>query len=81
VSDAYVSRRHCAVLIHSGNTCELHDIASKNGTFLNGRKLDGPTPINVGDEIRMCDCVLVFKSRTEGAADGGNAHTQTGDDN
>ena len=78
VSDAYVSRRHCAILVHAGSGCELHDIASKNGTFLNGSKLAGPTPINVGDEIRMCDCLLVFKTRTDSAADSGHAHTQTG---
>src|SRR5205807_1183113 len=36
----YVSRRHCAILVHAGDRCELHDIASKNGTFVNGRKLD-----------------------------------------
>jgi len=34
LQDAYVSRRHCAILIHlTGERCELHDIASKNGTF------------------------------------------------
>jgi pSer/pThr/pTyr-binding forkhead associated (FHA) protein len=80
VSDAYVSRRHCAVLVHAGDGCELHDIASKNGTFLNGRKLSGPTPLNIGDEIRMCDCQLVFMTKPDGAADGGHAHTQTGDE-
>src|SRR5262249_44844654 len=39
--DASVSRRHCAVLVHAGDVCELHDVASKNGTFLNGQKIDG----------------------------------------
>jgi pSer/pThr/pTyr-binding forkhead associated (FHA) protein len=68
VADAYVSRRHCAILVHAGSSCELHDIASKNGTYLNGRKLGGPTPLNVGDEIRMCDCQLVFMSKDAPAA-------------
>src|SRR4051794_23035871 len=31
VQDAYVSRRHCAVLVHAQRGCELHDTASKNG--------------------------------------------------
>src|SRR5215210_675536 len=39
VPDAYVSRRHCAVLVHTGDRCELHDVASKNGTYLNGRRI------------------------------------------
>jgi hypothetical protein len=77
VPDAFVSRRHCAVLVHAGDVCELHDIASKNGTFLNGRKLAGPTPLNAGDEIRMCDRQLVFMCHT-GDAESGPAKTQTG---
>jgi hypothetical protein len=60
VQDAYVSRRHCAILIHASDGCELHDIASKNGTYLNGRKLAGPTTLNPGDEIRMCERQFVF---------------------
>src|SRR5581483_9812419 len=68
LKDAFVSRRHCAILVHAGDGCELHDTASKNGTFLNGRKLAGPTPLNPGDEIRMCDCQLVFLTRTSDRA-------------
>jgi hypothetical protein len=60
VQDAYVSRRHCAILVHAGDGCELHDTASKNGTYLNGKKLSGPTRLKSGDEIRMCDQKLVF---------------------
>jgi hypothetical protein len=41
VRDAYISRRHCAILVHLQNGCELHDTASKNGTFLNGTTLRG----------------------------------------
>ncbi len=59
LQDAYVSRRHCAVLIHTtGDRCELHDVASKNGTYLNGNKISGPTRLNPGDEIRMCNHTL-----------------------
>jgi hypothetical protein len=63
LEDAYVSRRHCAVLVHLGDSCDLHDVASKNGTFLNGRKIEGPTRLKSGDEIRMCNKNLVFVSR------------------
>jgi pSer/pThr/pTyr-binding forkhead associated (FHA) protein len=70
ISDAYVSRRQCAILVHAGDGCELHDVASKNGTFLNGQKLDGPTLLHDGDEIRMCDRQLVFVLR----GDASNPH-------
>ena len=59
----YVSRRHCAILVHAGDGCELYDVASKNGTFINGAKLCGPTSLHSGDEIQMCDRQFVFMSR------------------
>lgn len=66
ITDAYVSRRHCAVLVHRDTTCELHDVASKNGTHLNGSKLTGPTPLKPGDRITMSDFSLVFMTRQGG---------------
>lgn len=60
LQDCYVSRRHCAVLVHASRGCEVHDTASKNGTYLNGRRIGGPTRLAGGDEIRMCDRQLVF---------------------
>jgi pSer/pThr/pTyr-binding forkhead associated (FHA) protein len=63
VPDAFISRRHCAILVHAGRGCELHDTASKNGTFLNGAKLARPTPLKSGDEIRICERQFVFVTR------------------
>jgi hypothetical protein len=67
VQDAFVSRRHCAVLVHLRNGCELHDTASKNGTFVNGKRLSGPTQLHAGDEIRVCDRHFTFYTRNETA--------------
>jgi hypothetical protein len=64
VEDLYVSRRHCAILVHHDHSCVLHDVASKNGTFLNGVKIPGPTPLKPGDEIRICNRQFVFLTRT-----------------
>jgi pSer/pThr/pTyr-binding forkhead associated (FHA) protein len=66
IQDGYVSRRHCAILVHAGRGAELHDTASKNGTYLNGHKLSGPTKLRSGDEIRMCDRNLVFVTQGSG---------------
>lgn len=60
INDGYVSRRHCAILVHSGAGCDLHDTASKNGTYLNGTRLTGPSRLKAGDEVRMCDRTLIF---------------------
>jgi pSer/pThr/pTyr-binding forkhead associated (FHA) protein len=76
VQAPYVSRRHCAIVVHADNGCELHDIASKNGTFINGQKLSGPTRLRSGDEIRMCDLRLTFLSK-KGDGGVGPAHEVT----
>lgn len=67
LDDPHVSRRHCAVLVHSNQSCELHDVASKNGTFLNGERIACPTRLKAGDEIRMCELTLILVGG-EGAA-------------
>ncbi len=60
IRDECVSRRHCAVVIHHDMRCELHDVASKNGTLLNGKKIPGPTKIQSGDQIVLCGRRLTF---------------------
>ena len=68
VRDECVSRRHCAIVIHSDLRCELHDVASKNGTLLNGKKIPGPTRLQSGDQITLCNRRLTFHI-IEAAAD------------
>ena len=60
IDDATVSRRHCAIVVHSDLTIEIHDVASKNGTLVNGRKLQGPTRLRDGDEIGLSERRLTF---------------------
>jgi pSer/pThr/pTyr-binding forkhead associated (FHA) protein len=77
IQDACISRRHCAILIHLSHGCELHDVASKNGTFINGHRLTGPTQLNSGDEITMCNRQFVFVTKEDAAAaedDSSNTH-------
>ena len=65
VEDCFISRRHCAILVHVQKGCELHDTASKIGTFLNGAKLAYPTTLKSGDTIRICDRQFVFVTRDD----------------
>ena len=51
-----VSRRH-AQISHRNNQFILEDLNSSNGTFLNGRRLTGPTPLSSGDEIGLGQAV------------------------
>jgi hypothetical protein len=77
IQGPYVSRRHCAILVHAGDGCELHDIASKNGTFVNGLRLSGPTHLASGDEIRMCDRQFIFMSKAGNKDEPGQESTQS----
>jgi pSer/pThr/pTyr-binding forkhead associated (FHA) protein len=60
LAEQHISRRHCAIVVHAASGCELHDLASKNGTHLNGQRLAHPVWLVVGDEIRLCDRVFTF---------------------
>ena len=60
IRDECVSRRHCALVIHHDMRVELHDVASKNGTLLNGKKIPGPTKLQSGDQIVLCGRRLTF---------------------
>ncbi|MBY0524316.1 MAG: FHA domain-containing protein [Gemmataceae bacterium] len=60
LGEGHISRRHCALVVHAGSGCELHDLASKNGTLLNGQRLTRPTWLVSGDQIRLCDRHFTF---------------------
>jgi hypothetical protein len=63
--DRYISRRHCAILVHAGSGCELHDMASRNGTYLNDQAVSCPARLHSGDCIRLCDRRFVFYTTIE----------------
>jgi len=54
-----VSRQHAQVLEGHGSFY-IEDLRSRNGTYVNERKIDGRTELHDGDQIRLCDVVLQF---------------------
>ena len=58
--DEHVSRRHCAIVVHRDGRCEVHDVASKNGTLVNGRKIATATALRPGDVLLLCTRKLTF---------------------
>lgn len=50
-SDA-VSRKHCVIAIHE-STVMVRDLGSRNGTFINGDRVEGDRPVKVGDHLRI----------------------------
>ena len=55
-----VGRNHAQVLFRQGKFW-LHDLASTNGSFVNGKKVEKHDLIE-GDEIRLGTKILIFKS-------------------
>lgn len=61
LDDARISRRH-ALLVRDDARVMVTDLASRNGTFLNGRKLGaGPEMLAPGDVVKVGDFTLVFE--------------------
>lgn len=54
-----VSRQHARILQINGDFY-LEDMNSRNGTFLNDKRLEGRQKLSEDDQIRICDVVLGF---------------------
>jgi DNA-binding winged helix-turn-helix (wHTH) protein len=60
-----VSRCHARIFV-SGTTATIEDLGSKNGTYLNGERLEQPTLLNNGDEIWIGRSVARLRFLVEG---------------
>ncbi|HEX3265883.1 MAG TPA: FHA domain-containing protein [Candidatus Limnocylindrales bacterium] len=52
LEDEFVSANHAA-LTYRGRAWYVEDLGSTNGTFVNGGKIDGLSPVAFGDEIQI----------------------------
>jgi pSer/pThr/pTyr-binding forkhead associated (FHA) protein len=52
VDDAFASSEH-AVLTYRGRAWYVEDLDSTNGTFVNGSRVDGISPLGFGDELQV----------------------------
>ncbi len=59
LTDFTVSRRHAEVR-QSGRGWLIEDLRSANGTYLNGKRLERPTRLKDGDQVRMGGTLLVW---------------------
>jgi DNA-binding winged helix-turn-helix (wHTH) protein len=58
---ASVSRHHARILVE-GARATLEDLGSKNGTTLNGKRLEGARELKDGDTLRLGHVQLLFRS-------------------
>jgi DNA-binding winged helix-turn-helix (wHTH) protein len=72
IASSSVSRRHARILVDTDGAT-LEDLGSKNGTRLRGVKIDGPSRLANGDEIRLGSVRMTFhvfdadSTRSDGA--------------
>jgi hypothetical protein len=74
-TDKCVSRRHCAILVHVRGGCELHDTASRNGTFVNGKRVEQPVKLSSGDRLKLATRDLLFARIEDCVADAPDGDT------
>ncbi|MBN1852503.1 MAG: SpoIIE family protein phosphatase [Pirellulales bacterium] len=60
LDEAAVSRHHAEITCQ-GDCFFIQDLGSRNGTFVNGRLIDGRVPLRNGDRILICDLAFEFQ--------------------
>lgn len=60
LDDDQVSRRHAVITVHNDNAV-LMDLDSRNGTMLNGVRIDEPKALKDGDKIKVGGQALLIK--------------------
>ena len=66
LADREVSRKHTQI-DKEGDDYVLRDLGSSNGTFLNGKRIFGPTTMKDGDEVVIGTSKLEFRLGRSGA--------------
>jgi adenylate cyclase len=60
LADREVSRKHSQIDLENGDYV-LRDLGSSNGTFLNGKRIFGPTKLKDGDEVVIGTSKMEFR--------------------
>jgi pSer/pThr/pTyr-binding forkhead associated (FHA) protein len=61
IEDEEISRRH-AVIRPSDDGIEIEDLGSRNGTFVNGARIESATPLAGGDTVKLGQTVFEVES-------------------
>jgi DNA-binding winged helix-turn-helix (wHTH) protein len=68
IDHSSVSRRHARIVV-SGDETTIEDLGSKNGTLLCGKRIERPTSIKDGDEVRIGPETMVFRELSPGTTE------------
>jgi pSer/pThr/pTyr-binding forkhead associated (FHA) protein len=64
LADELVSRRH-ALVTPTGPGAVVEDLGSRNGTFVNGQDIHGPTHLEPGDQLQLGVTLVELRSATQ----------------
>lgn len=67
INDPQISRHHARLTLQGGSYV-LEDLGSTNGSFVNGRRITGPTALSPGDMVGFGDTVVLSVSGAMDAA-------------
>ncbi len=68
-ANPHVSRQHAVIRCHNAYQFQIMDLGSRNGTFVNGRRVITPTILTHGAVIRITNNELVFEQFEETSQD------------
>ena len=60
-SDVEISRRHARIASEADGSFVIEDLESTNGTYVNGRRLEGTATLETGDRIELGASALVVQ--------------------
>lgn len=60
LADPFLSRRHSR-FYRAGSTIYVEDLGSRNGTLLNGQRIQEPSPIVPGDTVKISGSLLTLQ--------------------
>ena len=60
IDDALVSRRHARIVIDERGAV-LEDLGSKNGTYLSGKRIEGPRKLTDKDQVTVGPASMTFR--------------------
>jgi adenylate cyclase len=68
-TNPHVSRQHAVIRCHNAYQFQIMDLGSRNGTFVNGRRVITPTVLTDGAVIRITNNELIFEQSEQTSQD------------
>lgn len=62
LSDSHVSRHHCQIIENENGSCFIVDMQSTNGSYVNGKRVQGQVALMNNDVIRIGNTTLPWRS-------------------